>query len=163
MKVCLRISQLLFLSLILFACAASDSESRGKLFCNINQTETYQLGVDPAVDFNVTNLQMNTRFNNVTCPDVNNESFEVFISRVKRVGNTMTIIQNQFNSSQIQLDFEISGDSLSPIENALTINNCTIKRTWSGTIDTPGTTITLLENIDYRGNCATVFLDPERD
>ncbi len=142
------------------SCAASDEEVDGSLFCNINQTETYQIGTSPAVDFNVTNLQMATSFNQANCPDINTDSFSTFVSRVKRTGDILTVFDNQYQGNQMELTFNISGTELDSIRNVFTINNCSIVRTWTGEIS-PGTNEVILnENIDYKGLCNHVFILP---
>ena len=157
MSVNFRPSLFIFFLPALLGCAGEEPPSRGAVFCNINQTEVYSIGSDPTADFNVTNRSFTTNFNAVTCPNVENEAFDSFVSRVKRENNTLTIIQNQFNSAQFRLDFEISGTDLLPLENVVTVNRCTIQRRWEGTLDAATNTATIQEDIIYRGNCDLIF------
>lgn len=144
------------------SCAASDDEVDGSLFCNINQTETYQIGTSPTADFNVTNLQMATSFNQANCPDINTDSFSSFVSRVKRTGNKLIVYDNQYQGNQTQLTFNIDGTQLDSIRNVFTINNCSVVRTWTGELS-PGTNeVILTENIDYKGLCNHIFIIPEQ-
>ena len=154
-------SCLILLPIFILSCKAGENESNGPVFCSINQTATYQLTTDPGVDFNDTNLQKDTTFNTNTCPDVNTESFSILISRVKRVGTAVTIIENEFSGGQFTLALVASGTSLLPLENKLTFNGCTVIRRWIGTIVSPGTTITVTKNTTYKGACESTFLDQE--
>lgn len=141
---------------------ASKQESTGEVFCNINQNEVYSVGTNPAVDFNVTNQTKTTSFNQTDCPQVDNDSFDAFVSRVKRVGNTLIIVEDQYSGVEKELVFTISGNQIQPIENKQTNHNCTITRSWTGTLGTPANGITLTEDISFKGNCAPWFMDWRR-
>lgn len=142
---------------LLLSCAASDDEVDGSTFCTINQTETYQVGTNPSVDFNVTNLPKATAFNQVDCPDVNSDSFSSFTSRVKRTDALLTIFERQYYGSQEELNFVIRGTTLLPLRNVFTINSCSIIRTWSGEISIGTNEVVVTENIEYKGLCDHVF------
>ncbi len=148
------------LAAVIASCAASDDEVKGSVYCNINLTETYQVGTNPSTDFNVTNLPKNTVFNQADCPDINTDSFSAFASRVKRVNSLVTIFENQYQGGQRQLDFTVAGIDLLPIRNVFTINNCSIIRTWNGQISTGTNEVIVTENIEYKGLCDHVFNVP---
>ena len=149
------------LPMIFIACAVTDRENDGPVFCTINQTETYQVGTSTAVDFDETNLEKTTDFNSNDCPNVNNDSFTVLISRVKRENTALTVIENQFQLSQFQLDMIVSGTTLLPVKNVININGCSIIQTWRGSI--AGNSVTVNEVITYRGACQSTFYNPDFD
>ena len=66
---------LLVFPLISSGCAVNNDEVDGPVFCEIDQTDTYTLGVSPAADFNQTNIVKTRVFNNTDCPNINNDSF----------------------------------------------------------------------------------------
>ena len=146
---------------LILSCKAGERESSGPIFCTIETTTTYQLGTDPGIDFDVTNLQKDTVFTNADCPNINTEAFSTLISRVKRVGSTVSIIEREFSSTKSTIELTAAGTSLLPLENSVSINGCTIKRRKTGTINSPGTTIDINESITYRGNCESTFLEQE--
>ncbi len=154
---------LIVVPLFFIACAVSDREKDGPVFCQIDQTETFQLGTDPGVDFNVTNLVKNINFNAVDCPRVSNEGFSTFVSRVKRVGNTVTVIEAMYSPGEFTLDMIVSGTTLLPVTRKVNINNCSIIRTWTGTVNSPGTTIAINEVVTYKGACQSTFYNPDLD
>jgi hypothetical protein len=126
---------ILFFSL---SCAVNQNEEAGPVFCTIDQTETYNLGLDPSADtFDVLNLVRTTTFNSTDCPQVQNVPLESFVSRVQRQGQLLSIYERQFTPGQFLLEMTIVGTTLLPVENLFNINNCSIIRRWSGTLDTP--------------------------
>lgn len=147
----------------LMACAQSDKESTGPVFCTIDQSEVYQLNTDPTTNFNVTNLSKTISFNDTDCPNINNDSFTSFVSRVKRVDNGLQIYERQYQSSQFLLEMDISGTTLLPVRQVLNSNNCSIIRTWQGNLDAAAETVNINLVIEYKGACQSTFYNPDTD
>ncbi len=155
--------RLLLLPFLVLSCAVNNDEVDGEVFCSIDQTDTYQLGANPTGDFNVTNIVKTRVFNNTDCPNINNDSFEGFVSRAKRVGNNLEIYERQYQSSQQLLEFQLSGTTIEPVRRHVNVSNCSIIREWDGTLNSPGNTITLNETVIYKGVCRSTFYNPDLD
>ena len=154
-----RLTVVALILLSLGCTRTSERDSDGAFFCQINRSEAYQVSTDPTVDFVATNQVKTISFNNVTCPDVDNNSFSTFVNFIEREGNSIFIREQQPSQSGFNLNFFVTGTSIIPFENSFKINGCTVKRTWTGSLDAPGTAINLVQNIDYYGNCQPVFVD----
>lgn len=160
----MMIKKLFFLFPFLFiACAVSQEEKAGPVYCTIDLTETYSVGTDPAADFDSTNIIKDVTFNQVDCPRVNNWPYKVYISRVRKVGNSLSIYENQYQPGQYLLEFTTSGTNVNDLKRHVNASGCSIIREWNGTLDSPGTTVTIHETITYKGSCSHTFYDPNKD
>lgn len=162
MRLAIRIFSILLLS-FLTTCAVNDQESDGPVFCSIDQTEVYDVNTDPTVDFNETNITKTVTFNDTDCPQINNDPFNAFVSRVKREDSTLQIFERQYQASQFLLEMDIEGGNLTAVKNVQNANLCSVVRIWRGTLDTPANTITLNQTIEYKGACRSVFYNPDTD
>jgi hypothetical protein len=155
--------RLLILATVIASCAVNNDQIDGPVYCEISQTDTYQLGQDPSSNFNVTNLVRTRVFNETDCPNINNDSFDAFVTRAKRQGTQLQIFWNQYTANQYLLEFEVAGTDLLPLRQSVNINNCSIIRNWNGTLNPGPNTVTINEFVTYKGACQSTFYNEDLD